>query len=76
MHVQSFVKQQELGEVFHLWLVIPLPILKWNGGYPVTVPIHYSPGNLLNHGKYTLTMSWLRDYHRQMYDRFEKQCVR
>lgn len=33
-------------------------------GYPVTILTHHSLRNLLNHGKYTLTMPRLRDYHR------------
>ena len=33
-------------------------------GYPVTILTHHSLRNLLNYGKYTLTMSRLRDYHR------------
>uniref|UniRef100_A0A3B1IGT4 ribonuclease H n=1 Tax=Astyanax mexicanus TaxID=7994 RepID=A0A3B1IGT4_ASTMX len=33
-------------------------------GYPVTILTHHSLRNLLNHGKYTLTMSRLRDYYR------------
>ncbi|XP_013856432.1 uncharacterized protein LOC106512336, partial [Austrofundulus limnaeus] len=33
-------------------------------GYPVTILTHHSLRNLLNHGKYTLTSSRLRDYYR------------
>ncbi|KAJ3582962.1 hypothetical protein NHX12_000063 [Muraenolepis orangiensis] len=33
-------------------------------GYPVTILCHHSLRNLLNHGKYTLTMSRIRDYYR------------
>lgn len=33
-------------------------------GYPITILCHHSLRNLLNYGKYTLTMSRLRDYHR------------
>lgn len=33
-------------------------------GYPVTIRCHHSLRNLLNYGKYTLTMPRLRDYHR------------
>ncbi|KAI3367264.1 hypothetical protein L3Q82_008151 [Scortum barcoo] len=33
-------------------------------GYPVTILTHHSLRNLLNHGKYTLTMPRLRDYYR------------
>jgi len=33
-------------------------------GYPVTILTHHSLRNLLNHGKYTLTMSRLRDDYR------------
>lgn len=33
-------------------------------GYPVTILCHHSLRNLLNYGKYTLTMPRLRDYHR------------
>lgn len=33
-------------------------------GYPLTILTYYSLRNLLNYGKYKLTMSRLRDYHR------------
>ncbi|KAJ3583233.1 hypothetical protein NHX12_034172 [Muraenolepis orangiensis] len=33
-------------------------------GYPVTILCHHSLRNLLNHGKYTLTMPRIRDYYR------------
>ena len=33
-------------------------------GYPVTILTHHSLRNLLNRGRYTLTMPRLRDYHR------------
>lgn len=33
-------------------------------GYPVTILTHHSLRNLLNYGKYVLTMPRLRDYHR------------
>ncbi|XP_030580076.1 uncharacterized protein LOC115776499 [Archocentrus centrarchus] len=33
-------------------------------GYPVTILTHHSLRNLLNYGKYTLTMPRLREYHR------------
>ena len=33
-------------------------------GYPVTILTHHSLSNILNHGKYSLTVSRLRDYHR------------
>ncbi len=33
-------------------------------GYPVTILTHHSLRNLLNYGKYTLSMPRLRDYHR------------
>lgn len=33
-------------------------------GYPVTILTHHSLRNLLNYGKYTLTMPRLRDDHR------------
>ena len=33
-------------------------------GYPVTIATHHSLRNLLNHGKFSLTMPRLRDYHR------------
>lgn len=33
-------------------------------GYPVTILTHHSLRNLLNYGRYTLTMPRLRDYHR------------
>ncbi len=32
-------------------------------GYPATILKHRSLRNLLNHGRYTLTMPWLRDYY-------------
>ena len=33
-------------------------------GYPLTIVTHHSLRNLLNHGKFTLTMPRIRDYHR------------
>lgn len=35
-------------------------------GYPVTILVHHAIKNLLNHGKYALTASRIRDYHRML----------